>query len=156
MSVIAGAPVALLLVLLLALLAAAGVDVVRRHIPNTAVVAVAISGIAAFIATGQSALLWQPALAALAIVLVGAPMFARGWLGGGDVKLLAATAFWFHWPGNAMLVASVLLAGGALALAVLLIRLAKRQPISRNASEGIPYAVAISLGACLQVWLNRF
>lgn len=156
MIVIERASPLLLAMFLLSLLAAAAVDVRHRRVPNTLVVAVAVSGIAAFVLAGSAALLWQPLLVALAILLVGMPMFARGWVGGGDVKLFAATACWFTASAALQLVASVFLAGGALALLFLGARLVLPKQVSRHSTAGLPYAVAIAVGAAVQVFLARF
>src|SRR5204863_8870285 len=59
-------------------------------------------------------------LAASAIVLVFAfAFFARGWIGGGDAKLAAATALWlgFSHLMDYLLVAAII--GGALTLVIL-------------------------------------
>jgi len=47
---------------------------------------------------------------------VGFAMFAFGWMGGGDSKLLAATAFWFTWPDVFTYLVYTALFGGALTL----------------------------------------
>jgi len=93
-------------------------------------------------------------LAASAVVLVFAfGFFARGWIGGGDAKLAAATALWigFSHLMDYLLVAAIL--GGALTLLILQARkwplphLLARQPwIARlHAMEtGIPYGIALA------------
>ncbi|HLL26719.1 MAG TPA: prepilin peptidase [Xanthobacteraceae bacterium] len=93
-------------------------------------------------------------LAASAIVLaVAFGFFARGWIGGGDAKLAAATALWlgFSLLMDYLLVAAVI--GGALTLAILQARkwplpyfLARHGWIVRlHAVEtGIPYGIALA------------
>jgi prepilin peptidase CpaA len=93
-------------------------------------------------------------LAASAVVLVFAfGFFTRGWIGGGDAKLAAATALWvgFSHLMDYLLVAAII--GGALTLVILqarklpLPRLLARQPwIARlHANEtGIPYGIALA------------
>jgi prepilin peptidase CpaA len=56
---------------------------------------------------------------ALAVFLVGAFLFARGWLGGGDVKLLSAAALWAGAPQTLGLLLVTALLGGVLALILL-------------------------------------
>ena len=56
---------------------------------------------------------------ALAVFLVGAVLFARGWLGGGDVKLLSAATLWAGAPQALGLLVVTGLLGGALALILL-------------------------------------
>ncbi len=56
---------------------------------------------------------------ALAVFLVGTVLFARGWLGGGDVKLLSAATLWAGAPQALGLLVVTGLLGGALALILL-------------------------------------
>jgi prepilin peptidase CpaA len=56
---------------------------------------------------------------AFAVFLVGAVLFARGWLGGGDVKLLAAAALWSGPAGLPQLLMLTGVIGGGLALFLL-------------------------------------
>jgi prepilin peptidase CpaA len=56
---------------------------------------------------------------ALAVFLGGAVLFARGWLGGGDVKLLSAAILWAGAPQALGLLVVTGLLGGALALILL-------------------------------------
>lgn len=81
------------------------------------------------------------------VLAAGTLPFGWGWIGGGDVKLLAACALVL---GFAQLVPFALytaLAGGAMALAAILLRRLARQtePVK------LPYAVAIAGGAA---WLG--
>ena len=153
MTVIEGASPLLIAIFLLSLVAAAVVDIRHRRIPNTLVIAIALSGVVAFVSTGHAALLWQPLLVAVAILIIGMPMFASGWLGGGDVKLLAASASWFTASAAVQFVAFVLLAGGVLALIALAWRMARGRKSPRQADAGLPYAVAITSGAFAQLFL---
>ncbi len=52
----------------------------------------------------------------LTIFAAGFAMFAFGWLGGGDAKLMAATAFWWQWTDLLQYLFYTTLAGGVLAL----------------------------------------
>src|SRR4051794_41525844 len=56
---------------------------------------------------------------ALAVFLGGAMLFARGWLGGGDVMLLSAATLWAGAPQALGLLVVTGLLGGALALILL-------------------------------------
>ena len=129
---------------------AAFADLQRFEIPDywsiaiTALFAVAaVSGIP----VGQ----WWPHLAAGAAVFgMGVLLFSRGWLGGGDVKLLAACALWSGLGGLPLLLGGTAIAGGALALAAIVARrFAGSDPawpaLQRNGP--LPYAVAILGGA---------
>ena len=84
-------PFILALVPLLAI--AALLDLRQRRIPNWVAAAVGLLGGVALAATAPAAL-WQHALVALLMLVVGIAIWSRGWLGGGDVKLLAALGLW--------------------------------------------------------------
>lgn len=93
---------------------------------------------------------------ALAVFLGGAVLFARGWLGGGDVKLLAAASLWAGAPQTPGLLVVTALLGGALALVLLnpvgnRIASAARAllgprelPAARTSAVPVPYGVAIA------------
>lgn len=90
---------------------------------------------------------------------VGMGMFALGWIGGGDAKLLAAAALWLGWPAALSYLAVTGMAGGALAVGLLGLRSAYVRPFvpagpawfARLAQPGenVPYGVAIALGALM-------
>ena len=94
-----------------------------------------------------------------ALVLAGGfVFFARGWIGGGDAKLAAATALWFGFPHllDYLLYASLL--GGALTLALLQFRkLSLPSPLVRcdwierlhHPESGVPYGIALAAAALL-------
>lgn len=120
---------------------------------------------------GLAQLHWALAIA-VATFLVGAGMFSRGWMGGGDVKLLAALALWAgpaHFP---TLIVFTSLAGGVLALIGMMpgraaavswlalnLRIALALPEAPRSASGrrtIPYGVAIAIGGlvvCAQLKL---
>lgn len=114
--------------------------------------------VAAFAGIGLQDAMWH--LAAAVVVLVAAFVcFARGWMGGGDAKLAAATALWFGFSHHLMdylLYTTVL--GGMLTLAILLFRQWPLQPFMmsqpwierlHDKKTGIPYGVALAIGAML-------
>lgn len=73
------------------LLCAAWTDVATRVIPNSLAVALALIGVAARSFAGFSAIAVSAGLALLLFVLLTLA-HSRGMMGGGDVKLAAATA----------------------------------------------------------------
>jgi prepilin peptidase CpaA len=93
------------------------------------------------------------ALMATSVLLVGFLFFARGWVGGGDAKLAAATALWLGRDHIfAYLVYSALI-GGVITLALLQFRvlvlppvLLKQSWIARlyDGGSGVPYGVALA------------
>ena len=125
------------------------------HIPNWASVFVA----AAFLSAALLGRMEPAALAAhygvgLALLIGGALLFARGLIGGGDAKMLAAGGVWFGTGGLAPYLILVTLLGGALGIAVLVMR---KLPVPKPAwldgngaqSRAVPYGVAIGLAAVI-------
>ena len=98
-------------------------------------------------------------LAAAALVLVVAFIFfSRGWIGGGDAKLVAATALWFGFGHLLDYLIWASLLGGALTLLLLQFRrfnlpevLARQKWIERlhDAGAGVPYGIALAAAALL-------
>ncbi len=102
-------------------------------------------------------------------LLAGMGLFALGWIGGGDAKLLSACCLWFGWPGGQDFLLDTALAGGGL---VLLLMVSRGQMVraflpqtgwaSRLTTPGepAPYGVAIALGALIAFpsseWLRVF
>ena len=147
-------------VLLLCL--AAGYDVVALRIPNP----ISIGLIVLFLLRGlaePSHVPWLDHLTSgFLVFLVGSVLFRSGWMGGGDVKLLAATSLW---TGSTELPAHVLitaLGGGLLGLVLLVVRPLIRPllarippaqswwvPSSLAPEAGVPYGVPIAISAIL-------
>jgi prepilin peptidase CpaA len=98
--------------------------------------------------------------AAALVLVVSFGFFARGWIGGGDAKLAAATAMWFGFAYlmNYLVYASLL--GGALTLLLIEFRLVPlpgvlagqfwAQRLHRQDGD-IPYGIALA-GAALLVY----
>lgn len=104
------------------LIAAAVSDVTRYRIPNSVVYAiVAAFAVGAIFNVTWPAILW-PVLAAVAMFLLGAGLFALGLVGGGDVKLIAAMALWTSFADLPRFLLVMGLAGGLLGLVLLLKR----------------------------------
>jgi prepilin peptidase CpaA len=89
----------------------------------------------------------------LAVLVLTFAMFARGWIGGGDAKLAAATAPWLGWALmlDYGLLTSVV--GGALTLALVLSRraplpswAARLEWVARlhHPENGVPYGIALA------------
>ncbi len=150
------------------LIFAALCDLKARRIPNSVALATAcFAATLAWLAGPRAALPLAHGTSAL-LFLILFLMWTRGWLGGGDVKLLTAASLAAANPvevGIFLLVVAV--GGGALAFAVLawrhlaplvlaaLIPLRLAPPLlalteSSRDSTTLPYAVAIALGG---LWL---
>jgi prepilin peptidase CpaA len=96
-------------------------------------------------------------LGASAIVLTASfVFFARGWIGGGDAKLAAATALWLGFDQllNYLIYASLF--GGLLTLAIMRFRLMPLPSVLANQEwakrlhrmdAGVPYGIALALAA---------
>ncbi|HMK79679.1 MAG TPA: prepilin peptidase [Xanthobacteraceae bacterium] len=138
---------------------AASSDLITMTISNR----VSLALVAAFFVL---ALMWHMPLAEIgwhagacaAVLVVAFVFFARGWIGGGDAKLAAATALWlgFDQLVNYLIVASLF--GGLLTLAILrfravpLPRLLAGQPWAQRLHRmdtGIPYGIALALAALM-------
>jgi prepilin peptidase CpaA len=94
--------------------------------------------------------------AALAVLVVSFAFFARGWIGGGDAKLAAATALWLGFDQLLNYLTFASLIGGLMTLAITQVRLvplpaaiaghAWAQRLHRN-DAGVPYGIALALAA---------
>jgi prepilin peptidase CpaA len=143
----------------LLMLAAAYEDFTRFIIPNLVIVGLCALWPLYFLAapsvldgvpsTGRAwpAWRWQAALSAIgcaiAVFIIGAVCFSRGYLGGGDVKLLTAATLWAGPARTPALLALTVILGGALALFLLL------------AYPGalVPYGIAIAGAALIVTFL---
>jgi prepilin peptidase CpaA len=145
---------AVLLVFPAAMAFAGAMDLFTMTIPNriSMVLVVAFGAAAAMTGMGWAGLANHVG-AGLLMLCVGIGMFALGWLGGGDAKLLAATALWigFEHLAGYLIVAGI--AGGLLAIAILMYRsilpplwLARQGWALRlhGARTGIPYGIALA------------
>ena len=151
---------AILAILVLpALVLVAGLhDMATFTIPNWISIALALAFPVAAVLAGLPLAQVGLCFAVGAVMLaVGVGMFAAGWIGGGDAKLLAAAALWIGWPSVINFVLITALAGGALAVMLLGARqagfglLVAQGPawLTRllDPKEAAPYGVAIAFGA---------
>jgi prepilin peptidase CpaA len=105
--------------------------------------------------------------AALLVLAVGFVFFWRGWIGGGDAKLAAATALWLGWENLYEYLLDASLLGGALTLLILEFRkrslppaLAGRPWVVRlhEPAGDVPYGIALAIAALLvypsTVWMQ--
>lgn len=132
-------------------------DIDSRTIPNEVTLAIVILYPAHVLAAPQP-VAWLPAIALAAAALTVCLLpFARGWMGGGDVKLIAATVLWAGPTRVADVLLLTAVAGGAFALlmvgrnrfALAAACRAVGLPRLGDAFLGrdIPYALAIAAGA---------
>ncbi len=97
-------------------------------------------------------------LAGAVVLVVAFVFFTRGWIGGGDAKLAAATALWLGFSHllEYLLIASI--AGGVITLVLLQLRrlpmpavLARQKWIARlhHFETGIPYGIALAVAGLM-------
>ncbi len=145
-----------------AFLVAAWTDLSRRIIPDTGCLIVALAGLGARALAGPMALLHSLMLAFALFVLL-LLLHARGALGGGDVKLLAAASLGLAPLDVLHLLTLTALIGGVLALCQLALRRLPRLPTAPRGAglvrriygaelwrahrgRGLPYGIAIAAG----------
>lgn len=139
---------------------AAAMDLFTMTIPNRISIGLVLAFVvAAFVAPLGWTEIASHLAAGLLMLAIGIGMFALGWLGGGDAKLLAAAALWFGFEGLIQYLVMVSFAGGALALLVMGYRslplplwLCRQDWAMRlhGKAGGIPYGVAL---AAAGLWL---
>ncbi len=152
---------------------AAAWDIGRRRIPNGLTVGIAATGLVAqVLARGAVGALSGLAAAMIAGALLW-PAWARGALGGGDLKLAAASAFWVGLSRLLPFVlASSVAAGGIAAICYAASSREARGAIRANlvhAASGLriepplrsgggrvslPAGVAVAVGAIFAVWMG--
>jgi len=142
-------------------------DLLTMTIPNRLCLALAAGYVAFAIAVGVPAgvLAFNFSCGAGVLILTFG-LFSRGWIGGGDAKLAAATALWLGWGLMLDYGLYASLFGGALTLAIILFRkavlpnwLARFEWILRlqNPKGGVPYGIALAGAGLLlfpqtQIW----
>lgn len=161
MTLLASAPQWLAIILFLLLAFAALEDLWRLEIADWTCAGVALLAFLALAIDGPMMELWQNLLMFALVLGVGTLLFVRGWMGGGDVKLLAASALWFDLDQGWKMLVAVSLAGGIETLLMLLLR---RLPMNERIrasvaflkrGEAIPYGLAIATGMAVMGLLLR-
>lgn len=156
----AGATVAAVLAtafFLSAMLYAAHRDLRTLTIPNALVVALLVGWGLLAPAAGLAPRDMTLNIGAAAMVFFATvALYAMGWMGGGDSKLMTVSALWLGAGQVVPFVMATMLAGGVIALGLVALRLVPRhqwagriarlQPVTVT---GVPYAVAIGLGALM-------
>ncbi len=135
----------LLIGLAIALIFAAFSDIRERKIANWLNIAIAAGAPVFWLASGMA--FWPDMVIQLGLAFVVfwafAGLFALGWLGGGDVKLLGALALWLTPMDFLNLLLVMAFVGGAMAVIFVF-----RRIIFKPKTQGtLPYGVAITAGA---------
>lgn len=152
MTLLASAPGWLAAILFLLLLLAALEDLWRLQIEDWLSAGVALGAFLAVAVNGPAGGLWQNLLLFALVLGFGTMLFVRGWMGGGDVKLLAASALWFDLDQGWKMLVAVAVAGGLESLFVMMLRFfpwsegVRRRVAWLRKDEALPYGVAIAAG----------
>jgi prepilin peptidase CpaA len=155
LNLIVGAPLWLMILLGCAMVAAAVEDAARYRISNITSLVVLAAAICGAILAGPSWALWQNGVVFLVILVLGTAAFQARWLGGGDVKLFAATSLWFDFSSAVWFVAFVFIAGGLVAVAYLATRPCRVRSRSKGKQTRVPYGVAIAVGTLALILVDQ-
>jgi prepilin peptidase CpaA len=161
MSLLASAPGWLAATFLFLLALAALEDGWRMQIANLTSGAIAVAALAAMAFEGPIVGVWQNVALFVAVLAVGTLLFDRGWMGGGDIKLLAASALWFDLATGWRLLVAIAIAGGLETLVLMGLRrmpwpaAARDKVLLLRRGEAIPYGIAIALGVALMAYWLR-
>jgi prepilin peptidase CpaA len=148
----------LLLIFPAAMVFAGVMDMLTMTIRNRISLGLAGAFAVAGVWAGLPTEMWLSHLACGGLMLAaGIGMFAMGWLGGGDAKLLAAGALWL---GFGSLIDFIVLTGLFGSLLVLLILAYRRYPAGalpvpqwahrlHSTTVGVPYGLAIAASALI-------
>lgn len=138
---------------------AASSDLLTMTISNRLSLALSATFLVLALATGMPLQTIGMHFAAAAIVLtIGFVFFAQGWIGGGDAKLVAATALWFGFDHLLDYVVYASIFGGVLTIALIQFRklplpapLARQHWIMRlhDTGGGVPYGIALAAAALI-------
>jgi prepilin peptidase CpaA len=136
----------IVLYLLLGLLGWAAFEDAREYlIPNRISASVAALYPAYALSTGEAAAILPALAVGLGVLVLGLIAFARGILGGGDVKLMAAVALWAG-PSLVLQFGFVMgIAGGLLSLVMIAPRLFVRVGAILDGPP-VPYGIAVAIG----------
>jgi prepilin peptidase CpaA len=121
----------------------------------------------AFVIGMNPALIMSHLGAGAAVLVVAFVFFARGWIGGGDAKLAAATALWLGFDHLMPYLLYASLFGGLLTIVLLNVRtmplpsLLSGQPWAQRLhrqDSGVPYGIALAASALVvypdTIWMK--
>lgn len=134
-------------------------DLTTMTIPNWLTLVLVVAFFAAAVMSSMPLRdIAQHTAVGLLCLLVGMAFFAKGWIGGGDAKLMAAVALWVGWAQALPYFVVASLLGGALTLAILSYRTLPLPAFVvrcdwamrlHDRAEGVPYGMALALAGLL-------
>ena len=153
---------------------AAGADVRTRRIPNLLTGSAVLAGVLVHLAARGTGGLWDSILGLLVAGGMLLPGWLFGWMGAGDVKLMAAVGAWLGLAQGLLATLAALIAGGVIALFVAVRRGVLRRSLwgaamlgSWAATRGLttapppvttgvrfPFAFAVLAGAVTALWVR--
>jgi prepilin peptidase CpaA len=138
---------------------AASSDLFTMTISNRLSLALAGGFVLLAVVTGMSlAAIGMHLVAGFAVLVVAFGFFSQGWIGGGDAKLVAATALWFGFDHLLDYIIYASIFGGVLTLALIQFRrlplpafMVRQKWIMRlhDAGGGVPYGIALAAAALI-------
>jgi len=134
---------------------AAGSDLATMTIPNR-IVLILLAGFL-ILAPLTDVRMIQAAAGGTIALLISFILFSRGWIGGGDAKLVAVAGLWIGADQLGLFLLMTSLFGAVLTIAILMFRAATLRPSMSGLTwlarlhrpgGGIPYGVAIAGAGC--------
>ena len=155
-------------------LIASDTDFRSRRIPNVLTLPALLAAFVAHAIAGGWPGVQQTLLGAVVAGGILLPGWLMGWMGAGDVKLMAAVGAWLSWPVSLTATLASLIAGGAFALVVAVRHRALGRSLRGAASMGawaillpgrkgpppaasdlrFPFAAAILAGSIISLWVR--
>jgi prepilin peptidase CpaA len=149
-------------------------DFRSRRIPNNLTFAALLVALVSHAIAGGLHGVSQSALGALVAGGILLPGWLKGWMGAGDVKLMAAAGAWLAWPVSLTATLASLIAGGVFALIVAIKHRALGRSLRGAADMGawavllpgrkgpppaasdlrFPFAAAILAGSMISLWAH--
>ncbi|GGB94953.1 pilus assembly protein CpaA [Marivita lacus] len=143
-------------------LLAATSDAMRMRIPNLLILfLLAGYAVTVMLVRPEWASVASNVATGFAVLMGGMLLFARGWMGGGDVKLLAVSGLWLGPVATPALLLLTAIAGGVLTLVILACRTLGAHRLGGTRITGlhdpngrVPYGIAIATAAIAVAFLR--